>query len=701
MANAPAQAPAQVPSPAQPDPLIGRTLARTYQIERLLGGGGMGAVYAARHVRTGGIFAVKILHRETASDSDIYKRFQDEARTVSALRHPHIVQVTDFDQDDDGTPFIVMEMLEGEDLYQRLCRVGRLALDQVLDIARQVGSALHAAHEKGIVHRDVKPQNIFLVRQDLADMVTEVSKVVDFGISKIRRAGGQMTRDMTILGTPQFMCPEAALGQNSQLDGRADQWSLAVILYLALSGRLPFDGENLVGVLYMVVHERPVPLKQLAPEVPDYVITAIERAMSKRKEDRFPKMLDFVRAVTGAAGNAASVRMGTAQQPAMSSALFRVPPQLAPNIPLPQPQLPAPGSNPPPGTPPRGPGSPPLSPTDQTMQTDQPTAVPHLAGKPPLHPSDVPTSVTFGKQPELPPTRPNLSPLDGENAALTVPVAHAPPELVATPTSPTAFSPLRGSSPAHRPPPGPHSGNTPTNIALTGNELESMLRSSSSSNENRWGTESLSDPQDLQAAPTRVAQMPTPPPPSRPVSATVPLHVLRGPDPNSPFDTAYPSTLSRASGQSLAPRVLHKLQQIDWARLREQALQLLGVVPRSPVRLAVAGGVLTLALVLLILWIAGGSSPRGDTGGAGGDTPPAPVGERPSARPPGSEHAQNPDPAEDPAGAADARPDPQALADAGNNGTDDGDRTGKGKPGAGSKRPPQKGGKRIKIDPNL
>ena len=135
--------------------LLGRTLNRTYYVERLLGGGGMGAVYAARHVRTGGLFAVKVLHRETATDSEIYKRFQDEARIVSGLRHPHIVQVTDFDCDEDGTPFIVMELLEGEDLYQRLCRVRRLSLPEVLDIARQVGSALHAAHEKGIVHRDV------------------------------------------------------------------------------------------------------------------------------------------------------------------------------------------------------------------------------------------------------------------------------------------------------------------------------------------------------------------------------------------------------------------------------------------------------------------------------------------------------------------------------------------------------------------
>lgn len=311
--------------------LLGRTLSRTYHVERVLGGGGMGAVYAARHVRTGGLFAVKVLHRETAADAEIYKRFQDEAKTVSALRHPHIVQVTDFDQDEDGTPFIVMELLEGEDLYQRLCRVRRLPLPEVIDIARQVGSALHAAHDKGIVHRDVKPQNIFLVRHDIADIVSEVAKVVDFGISKIRRNGAQMTRDMTLLGTPQFMSPEAALGQNSAIDGRADQWSLAVIMYLCLSGRLPFDSENPVGVLYMVVHEKPVPLKQLAPDVPDHVVAAIERAMSKKKEDRFPRMVDFVKAILGQSGHAASrLNLSPAQLPEPARPQPSPPPQLAP-----------------------------------------------------------------------------------------------------------------------------------------------------------------------------------------------------------------------------------------------------------------------------------------------------------------------------------------------------------------------------------
>ena len=206
-------------------------------------------------------------------------------------------------------------------------------------------------------------------------MVTEVAKVVDFGISKIRRTGGQMTRDMTLLGTPQFMSPEAALGQNSALDGRADQWSLAVIMYLCLTGRLPFDSENPVGVLYMVVHEKPVPIKQLAPDLPDHIVAAIEKAMSKRKDDRFPRMVDFVKAVLGQT-QAAPSRLNLAPakatdaQPAQAVERPRVQPS-------PQPARPLPAALPSVGHMPTGPGAVPAKPGPiggtPTPQFDPPT----------------------------------------------------------------------------------------------------------------------------------------------------------------------------------------------------------------------------------------------------------------------------------------------------------------------------------------
>lgn len=532
----------------QPADMIGRTLARTYHIERLLGGGGMGAVYAARHVRTGGMFAVKVLHRETAADAEIYKRFQDEARTVSALRHPHIVQVTDFDADEDGTPFIVMELLEGEDLYQRLCAVGKLPLDQVLDIGRQVGSALHAAHDRGVIHRDIKPQNIYLVRHELADMVTEIAKVVDFGISKIRRAGAQMTRDMTILGTPQFMSPEAALGQNSQLDGRADQWSLGVIMYLALSGRLPFDGENLVGVLYMVVHEQPTPLKELCPDVPEHVINAIARAMSKKKDDRFPRMADFVRAISGH-GQTVGAQMRFTSGLQMNSAVMRMPLPADAAASSGQLQGLAPAALPAP------------SPVASPVQ-DAPTRVPHFAGQPapavaypPSTPSaatriphlmkqagGTPTPITSplaagAANPPSAVTQPQMAPspemvrtipaIAGDMLPLTVPVGQAPAELIATPTTPTAMAPfpetptrVNSQSPVDAGKPDtnsrrPPSGNTPTSISMASSAFDALLADSSKTpvspasgsdpTPSTGEPRDPSEPTDLQGVPTRVA----------------------------------------------------------------------------------------------------------------------------------------------------------------------------------------------------
>lgn len=569
----------------QGEDLIGRTLGRTYQVERLLGGGGMGAVYAARHVRTGGLFALKILHRETAADADIYKRFQDEARTVSALRHPHIVQVTDFDKDEDGTPFIVMELLEGEDLYARLCRVGRLPVEAVLDIGRQVGSALHAAHDKGIIHRDIKPQNIFLVRHEVAEMVTEVAKVVDFGISKIRRTGQQMTRDMTILGTPQFMSPEAALGQNSQLDGRADQWSLAVIMYLALTGQLPFDGENLVGVLYKVVHEQPVPLRQLAPEVPETLVVAIERAMSKRKDDRFPRMVDFVRAMTGLGMTvAASMRMPSAVLRAVPASDIGQQTQIAAEAPTQAPHL----QN-----------------QVQTARTvtplppaaDAPTRMPHLQ--------------QGGSAGEQPLTRPLLPPPESELQGLTVPAVAPMPEMVATPSSPTAYGPMASAQqPAVSRLMGPHSGDTPTNISMTDSDLKALLAA-----ERQDHTPlTVPPPKDLPGEPTRVAgkngasTSSTVALAPRTVGPTMPLSVLRVPasDQNGPRD--YASTLSRATGQEMSLPARALPPYLQWPVVRDFALQLCGVVPRSNVRLAATGGVLTLLLAVMVLWLASGPS---------------------------------------------------------------------------------------------
>ena len=278
--------------------LVGQVLASTYQLERLLVSGGMGAVFRARHIRTGGVCAVKVLHSRSAANAEIYERFLDEARIISALRHPNIVQVTDLDQDASGLSFIVMELLEGEDLQDRIERTGKLELTEALQIVHQISSALYAAHQKGVIHRDLKPRNIFLARHEQNGKVTQSAKVIDFGVSKIPRAADKATRDLLVLGTPRYMAPEGALGKNSEIDGRSDQWSVAVILYRMLSGKLPFDQENIIDLFKQVVNDDPTPLEQLEPTVPPYVLAAIKRALQKKKDARFPSMLEFMEALT-------------------------------------------------------------------------------------------------------------------------------------------------------------------------------------------------------------------------------------------------------------------------------------------------------------------------------------------------------------------------------------------------------------------
>lgn len=277
--------------------LVGAVLANTYRIEKMINEGGMGAIYRARHIRTGGTCAVKILHSRSAQNSELYERFQDEARIISSLHHPNIVTVMDLDTDQTGCAFIVMELLEGEDLQDRLERLGKLPLEDALDLVKQIGSALQAAHQRGVIHRDLKPRNIFLAQQDVGGKMIEIAKVIDFGVSKIPRPSDRATKDLLVLGTPRYMAPEGAMGQNSQIDGRSDQWSVAVILYRMLAGKLPFDQESVIDLFKQVINDDPTPLETLVPDLPLNISVAVKRALSKKKEARFPAMMEFLAAL--------------------------------------------------------------------------------------------------------------------------------------------------------------------------------------------------------------------------------------------------------------------------------------------------------------------------------------------------------------------------------------------------------------------
>ncbi len=289
--------------------LVGQILGGTYSVHGVLGHGGMGVVYAARNVRTDGMVAVKVLHRSVARKRDLYARFLNEARVTSALRHPNIVQVFDLAELPDGRPYIVMEYLEGEDLAARLSREGPLQAAQALHIVREVGAALQLAHKLQIIHRDVKPSNIFLLRAGDDRNSAEHVKIIDFGISRFHGPliDPHITHDSIMLGTLMYMSPEAAKGLNSQVDARSDQFALAVITYQMLSGRCPFQDKSELMTLYQIAHEPPPPLDALRPGLPPSMLAAIDRALSKRKEDRFETILDFVRELERAIEPSASL----------------------------------------------------------------------------------------------------------------------------------------------------------------------------------------------------------------------------------------------------------------------------------------------------------------------------------------------------------------------------------------------------------
>ena len=286
MANSPARAAIDVGS-----------IIDKYVIEALIGRGGMGAVFVARHrTLTDKRVAIKVLHTEI-TDPDIQLRFKREAQIATRINHPNIVEVHDFDITPDGVPFLVLEYLEGQTLAQRLSQ-GVIPLDQVMSIVRQVGSALAAAHREGIVHRDLKPQNIFLVPTEVDGRMVEVAKVLDFGISKWRGSETVKTQESALLGTPQYMSPEQATGRHDSVDSRTDVFALGSIVYEMLCGHPAFTGASIPEVVFKVVYEQPLPI---AASVPDSVATAIRTAMSKPAEERYATVSNFVEALTGTA----------------------------------------------------------------------------------------------------------------------------------------------------------------------------------------------------------------------------------------------------------------------------------------------------------------------------------------------------------------------------------------------------------------
>jgi serine/threonine-protein kinase len=266
----------------------GTMLGGRYRVETILGEGGMGIVYLARHKVIDKRVAVKILRSDFAHQKDITDRFLQEARAASSIGNPHIVDVSDFGELPDGSTYFVMEWLDGVPL-SKLTRDRRpVPPEKLVPIARQIADGLAAAHAAGIVHRDLKPDNIFLVQHgSTADFV----KILDFGVAKVANdASKKVTRAGTLFGTPHYMSPEQAAG--TPVDARTDVYALGVILYEMASGRLPFDSDNLMGILTQHMFKAPVPIRtyQACAAVPATLEAIIMKALSKQPDQRYATM---------------------------------------------------------------------------------------------------------------------------------------------------------------------------------------------------------------------------------------------------------------------------------------------------------------------------------------------------------------------------------------------------------------------------
>jgi serine/threonine-protein kinase len=261
--------------------LIGAALGKDYRVVDQIGAGGMGRVYLVEHTALRKRFAAKVLSHELADDDEARARFVAEAHAASRLEHENIVTITDFGVMADGRPYLVMEYLRGLTLAERLDE-GPLALEEIVAIVVPVARALSEAHAEGIVHRDVKPENVFLATRGGGRWTV---KVLDFGIAKTPVRDIRLTRDGRALGSPMYMAPEACRGDD--IDHRADIYSLGILMYLLWCGRVPFEDENLLRVLHMQVHDPVPPPRELNPDVPPAIEAVILGALAKDRDRRF------------------------------------------------------------------------------------------------------------------------------------------------------------------------------------------------------------------------------------------------------------------------------------------------------------------------------------------------------------------------------------------------------------------------------
>ncbi len=290
--------------------LVGALLDGRYRIERKVGEGGMSFVYLATDVQSQQPCAIKVLSGALSHDVNAMARLKREASLGMRLAHPNVCHILRMGETPEGRVYVVMPFVDGEILSERTHRTGHLELEETVPLVQDIAAGLHVAHELTIIHRDLKPENIMICRRPGG---TEYAVVMDFGLAKERRAGAELqklTATGIIMGTPEFMSPEQLRG--NPLDARTDIYALALVIYEALTGRLPFQGRTQQETMIARLRGDPVPLRRMNPDMkfPEAVELVLIKALARNPDDRYQSALEFADAFTRAAGGAGAVDGG-------------------------------------------------------------------------------------------------------------------------------------------------------------------------------------------------------------------------------------------------------------------------------------------------------------------------------------------------------------------------------------------------------
>ena len=479
---------------------IGRGIGEKYSVQRLIGAGGMGAVYVAENTWTGRRVAVKVMRPEFAANDAAVRRFMLEARTATQIAHPNIVEILDMGRDADGSLYIVQELLIGVDLRAYLDEHDRLRAVEALNIIVPIMGALVAAHKRGIVHRDIKPENIFLQRDSSGEFAP---KIIDFGISKIvdkEGPGLSNTGTGVAIGTPYYMSPEQARGE-ADLDGRSDVWSVGAVLYEMLAGRTPFHTDNYNLLIVAILTEVVPRIDAVVSDVPTDIAEIVHKALERDRDKRHGSMRSFLSAILESpTANGASARLEDRHKRSIPNLA-----EATGKFVLPGHSPPAVGARPPrPGGPananvPTADGSPMTN--AATLPAGKRAMETLAAGKSPAKPSppapepesklpslfdtsgdldDVETRVAEGSGPKMEPTFRVPKPTPGAMPAVVTPPGVspvlAPALVVGSPATPVAYGtlPFGGaanpatSSVPFDPPQVPHAGSVAENLAPLG-----------------------------------------------------------------------------------------------------------------------------------------------------------------------------------------------------------------------------------------